>query len=75
MGKKALLVQGEAGTDTSRWFGGLTFASRVFPVPGGPISRQPLGMRAPTAVKRSGRFRNSTICNEAERGRKVKNMN
>mmetsp|Transcript_2650 Transcript_2650/g.4515 ORF Transcript_2650/g.4515 Transcript_2650/m.4515 type:complete len:357 (+) Transcript_2650:1045-2115(+) len=39
----------------------MAFASRVFPVPGGPTSRQPLGMRAPTAVKRSGRFRNSTI--------------
>mmetsp|Transcript_18454 Transcript_18454/g.46692 ORF Transcript_18454/g.46692 Transcript_18454/m.46692 type:complete len:438 (-) Transcript_18454:390-1703(-) len=39
----------------------MALASRVLPVPGGPTSRQPLGMRAPTAVKRSGRFRNSTI--------------
>mmetsp|Transcript_11925 Transcript_11925/g.32592 ORF Transcript_11925/g.32592 Transcript_11925/m.32592 type:complete len:313 (+) Transcript_11925:1308-2246(+) len=39
----------------------IALASRVFPVPGGPTSRHPLGMRAPTAVKRSGRFRNSTI--------------
>ena len=30
--------------------------------PGGPTSSTPLGMRAPTAVKRSGFFRNSTIC-------------
>mmetsp|Transcript_32806 Transcript_32806/g.97768 ORF Transcript_32806/g.97768 Transcript_32806/m.97768 type:complete len:206 (-) Transcript_32806:688-1305(-) len=39
----------------------MALASRVLPVPGGPTSRQPLGIRAPTAVKRSGRFRNSTI--------------
>mmetsp|Transcript_35703 Transcript_35703/g.43062 ORF Transcript_35703/g.43062 Transcript_35703/m.43062 type:complete len:233 (+) Transcript_35703:1283-1981(+) len=38
----------------------IAFASRVFPVPGGPTSRTPLGMRAPTAVKRSGLFKNST---------------
>jgi hypothetical protein len=36
--------------------------------PVGPLtSRQPLGMRAPTAVKRSGRFRNSTICSARQK--------
>mmetsp|Transcript_38915 Transcript_38915/g.86563 ORF Transcript_38915/g.86563 Transcript_38915/m.86563 type:complete len:232 (-) Transcript_38915:550-1245(-) len=39
----------------------MALASRVLPVPGGPTSRQPFGMRAPTAVNLSGRFRNSTI--------------
>mmetsp|Transcript_11542 Transcript_11542/g.27399 ORF Transcript_11542/g.27399 Transcript_11542/m.27399 type:complete len:226 (-) Transcript_11542:597-1274(-) len=38
----------------------IAFARSVFPVPGGPTRRTPLGMEAPTAVKRSGRFRNST---------------
>ena len=33
----------------------------VLPVPGGPTSRTPFGMRAPSAVKRSGCLRNSTI--------------
>ena len=35
-------------------------ASRVLPVPGGPTSRQPLGMRAPMAVNRLGERMNST---------------
>mmetsp|Transcript_20549 Transcript_20549/g.53751 ORF Transcript_20549/g.53751 Transcript_20549/m.53751 type:complete len:387 (-) Transcript_20549:375-1535(-) len=38
----------------------MALARRVLPVPGGPTSSTPLGMEAPTAVKRSGRFRNST---------------
>ena len=36
-------------------------ASSVLPVPGGPTSSTPLGMRAPKDRKRSGYFRNSTI--------------
>ncbi len=35
-------------------------ASRVLPVPGGPTSSTPLGILAPTAVKRSGFLRKST---------------
>lgn len=35
-------------------------ASRVFPVPGGPTSRQPLGILAPRAVYLSGFFKKST---------------
>ena len=35
-------------------------ASSVLPVPGGPTSSTPLGMRAPTEVKRLGFLRNST---------------
>ena len=35
--------------------------SSVFPVPGGPTSSTPLGMRAPTATNLSGYLRNSTI--------------
>mmetsp|Transcript_24174 Transcript_24174/g.82518 ORF Transcript_24174/g.82518 Transcript_24174/m.82518 type:complete len:580 (-) Transcript_24174:349-2088(-) len=38
----------------------MALARSVLPVPGGPTSSTPLGMRAPTAVKRSGRLRNST---------------
>ncbi|KAA6419045.1 MAG: hypothetical protein FRX49_11008 [Trebouxia sp. A1-2] len=38
----------------------MALASRVLPVPGGPTSRTPLGIRAPTAVNRSGLFKNST---------------
>mmetsp|Transcript_75802 Transcript_75802/g.136742 ORF Transcript_75802/g.136742 Transcript_75802/m.136742 type:complete len:216 (+) Transcript_75802:784-1431(+) len=36
-------------------------AIRVFPVPGGPVSRTPLGILAPTLTKRSGALRKSTI--------------
>ena len=36
------------------------FASSVLPVPGGPTSSTPLGIFAPTEVKRRGFFRNST---------------
>ena len=36
-------------------------ASRVLPVPGGPKSSTPLGMRAPMAWKRAGSWRNSLI--------------
>ena len=36
-------------------------ANSVLPVPGGPTSRTPRGMRAPNAWKRSGNLRNSTI--------------
>jgi hypothetical protein len=32
----------------------------VLPVPGGPTSRTPLGMRAPSAANFSGYFKNST---------------
>ncbi len=32
------------------------FASKVLPVPGGPTNKTPLGIFAPTAVKRSGFF-------------------
>ena len=35
-------------------------ASSVLPVPGGPTSRTPLGMRAPISRNRSGSFRKST---------------
>nr|ACR35597.1 unknown [Zea mays] len=38
----------------------IALASKVLPVPGGPTSRTPLGMRAPTAVNLSGFFKNST---------------
>ena len=38
----------------------IAFASRVFPVPGGPTSSTPLGIFAPTEVKRSGVFRKVT---------------
>ena len=36
-------------------------ASSVLPVPGGPVSRTPRGVWAPSARKRSGSFRKSTI--------------
>jgi len=36
-------------------------ASNVFPVPGGPISKAPLGTRPPSFSKRLGSFKNSTI--------------
>ena len=36
-------------------------ASSVLPVPGGPDSSTPFGMRAPSWVNRDGSFRNSTI--------------
>ncbi len=36
-------------------------ASSVLPVPGGPTSKQPLGILAPIFVKRSGFFKKSTI--------------
>ncbi len=38
----------------------MALASRVLPVPGGPTRRTPLGILAPTAVKRSGFFRKET---------------
>mmetsp|Transcript_16699 Transcript_16699/g.40958 ORF Transcript_16699/g.40958 Transcript_16699/m.40958 type:complete len:426 (+) Transcript_16699:849-2126(+) len=38
----------------------IALASSVLPVPGGPTSSTPLGILAPTEVKRSGRLRNST---------------
>mmetsp|Transcript_19865 Transcript_19865/g.50817 ORF Transcript_19865/g.50817 Transcript_19865/m.50817 type:complete len:378 (-) Transcript_19865:733-1866(-) len=37
------------------------FAINVLPVPGGPVSRTPLGILAPTFTKRSGALRKSTI--------------
>ena len=37
------------------------FASRVLPVPGGPTSSTPLGMRAPMLVYALGSLRKSTI--------------
>ena len=39
----------------------MAFARRVFPVPGGPTSKMPLGMRPPILVNFFGLFRNSTI--------------
>ena len=36
-------------------------ATRVFPVPGGPYNKTPLGILAPRALKRSGFFRKSLI--------------
>ena len=40
------------------------FASNVFPVPGCPTSKTPLGIRAPKLINFSGSLRNSTIsCN------------
>mmetsp|Transcript_12697 Transcript_12697/g.33752 ORF Transcript_12697/g.33752 Transcript_12697/m.33752 type:complete len:278 (-) Transcript_12697:332-1165(-) len=38
----------------------IALARSVLPVPGGPTRSTPLGMRAPTAVNRSGRLRKST---------------
>ena len=38
----------------------IALASSVLPVPGGPTRSTPLGILAPTLVKRSGRLRNST---------------
>mmetsp|Transcript_8361 Transcript_8361/g.52149 ORF Transcript_8361/g.52149 Transcript_8361/m.52149 type:complete len:485 (+) Transcript_8361:2340-3794(+) len=38
----------------------MALANKVFPVPGGPTRSTPFGILAPTAVKRSGRLRNST---------------
>ena len=35
-------------------------ANRVLPVPGGPTSRMPFGMRAPISLNRAGVFRKST---------------
>ena len=35
-------------------------ARRVLPVPGGPINNTPLGILAPTDVKRSGAFKKVT---------------
>mmetsp|Transcript_8984 Transcript_8984/g.26915 ORF Transcript_8984/g.26915 Transcript_8984/m.26915 type:complete len:276 (+) Transcript_8984:2151-2978(+) len=43
----------------------IALASSVLPVPGGPTSSTPLGILAPTAVKRSGRFRNSTTSSKS----------
>ena len=44
----------------------IAFASIVLPVPGGPTSNTPLGIRAPTAVKRSGCFKKvTTSCNSS----------
>ena len=37
------------------------FASKVLPVPGGPIKRAPLGILAPNSVYLSGYFKKSTI--------------
>ncbi len=37
------------------------FASKVFPVPGGPTSSTPLGIRAPTCIYFLGDLRKSTI--------------
>jgi hypothetical protein len=37
------------------------FASKVLPVPGGPIRRAPLGIFAPRSVYLSGLFKKSTI--------------
>jgi hypothetical protein len=37
------------------------FASNVFPVPGGPTSRAPLGILAPNSAYFCGYFRKSTI--------------
>ncbi|KAH0973689.1 hypothetical protein GBA52_025845 [Prunus armeniaca] len=39
----------------------MALASSVFPVPGGPTKRTPLGILAPTAENFSGVFKNSTI--------------
>mmetsp|Transcript_1765 Transcript_1765/g.6354 ORF Transcript_1765/g.6354 Transcript_1765/m.6354 type:complete len:278 (+) Transcript_1765:1299-2132(+) len=38
----------------------IALASKVLPVPGGPTSKTPFGIFAPTAVNRSGFFKNST---------------
>lgn len=39
----------------------IAFASKVFPVPGGPVSSTPFGSFPPKRVNRPGSFRNSTI--------------
>ena len=39
----------------------IALASRVFPVPGAPASRTPVGMRPPRAVNLPGSFKKSTI--------------
>ena len=44
----------------------IALASKVLPVPGGPINKTPLGIFAPTAVKRSGFFKKvTTSCNSS----------
>ena len=45
---------------TAPWTMSVRVGSKLGSLPGGPTSRTPFGMRAPTAVKRSGRFKNST---------------
>ena len=39
----------------------IALANRVFPVPGGPIKRAPLGIFPPRRLNFFGSFRNSTI--------------
>ena len=43
------------------------FARRVFPVPGGPTSKAPRGIRAPKRLKRSGLRKNCTISSSSAR--------
>ncbi len=44
----------------------IALASKVLPVPGGPTNNTPLGILAPTAVKRSGCLRKvTTSCNSS----------
>ena len=39
----------------------IAFANKVFPVPGGPIKRAPLGIFPPKRLNFFGSFKNSTI--------------
>ena len=46
-------------------------ATRVFPVPGGPYRSTPLGILAPSALKRSGFFRKSLISSSSSRASSI----
>ena len=43
----------------------IAFAKSVLPVPGGPTSKTPLGIRAPTEVNFSGFFKNVTTSSKS----------
>ena len=55
-----LLAEGHAEVARAPASPETAFASRVLPVPGGPTSRTPLGMRAPSWMNFCGSLRNST---------------
>ena len=55
---KSLPLMAKNGTFASP---AIAFARRVLPVPGGPTSNTPLGMRPPSLLNDDGSFRKSTI--------------